>query len=174
MRGTIVNTAAPAQNSAANATVCDVAGNKTDDESGTSLFSKMYIIEKHLHSVCKVAPTLAAGIDVTATTGVGAWTLGAFSADIIAAGAVADPYDIHFISIEALDTATTYEIVLYYGAGDTEAGRVRVVKTGVNEATNNTSFISPIIPGGSRLRAKIATPGDNGEIARVSVFYHTY
>lgn len=164
----------PSKNSADNVYTRDVIGNKTDNESGDSLYSKIYIAEKHVHGACKVAPTLATGITVTATTGAGAWTLGAFSSDIIAAGAVADPFDIHYINIESLSANTTYELVLYYGAGDTEAGRVRFSRLNNNEAQNAVPFMSPLIPGGSRVRAKLATPADDGENCVISVYYHTY
>ena len=169
-----VSPSVPVKNSSDNILERDAVGNKTDDEAGTSLTSKAFILETHVHGVAKVAPTLASGISVVAANGVGSWTLGAFSDDIIAAGAVADPYDIHFISIESINTSTTYCIVLYAGNADTEVGRCRFVRTSTGERVAHLPFMTPLIPGGSRLRAKLATPDDNGEAITMSVAYHTY
>ena len=166
--------AVPAQNAADNVDCVDVIGNKTDDESGDSAMAKLYVLGHHIHGVSGVSPSLAAAIPVEATTGVGHWTLGAFSNDIIAANQIASPFDIHFIVIESMNTTTTYELVLYYGAGDTEAGRMRFVREAATTRSVSEPFMTPMIPANSRVRAKVATPDDNGEIITISVRYHTY
>jgi hypothetical protein len=33
---------------------------------------------------------------------------------------------------------------------------------------------SIVVPANSRIRAKIATPGNNGETLTISILYHTY
>lgn len=68
----------PVQNAAANWTVTDVVGNKTDDENGTSLYSRAYKLEQHVHTLCRVYPTIGAG-------GAG-WVAGAAFASAAAAG----------------------------------------------------------------------------------------
>lgn len=135
-------------------------------------------IEEHIHSPSKVAPTLASGITLTADGAV-AWTLGAFGADIIAAGAVTAPFDIHTISVEASDTAGTYEIVLYYGATDIECGRCRFTNTAAKTTRENICIVTSTaahdpIPANSRVRAKCAHEGGAGETVRISIQYHEY
>lgn len=129
------------------------------------------ILNDHVHRPSLVSPTLAAGINVN--DGGAAWTLGAFSADLIAAAAVPLQFDIHYISVELLSANDVYEIVLYYGAADTEYGRVRVTKNAAQDGTLNVPIQGPIIPAGSRVRYKMAT-ATGGRNCTISVFYHTY
>jgi hypothetical protein len=128
-------------------------------------------LTEHIHSASKVAPSLADGIVVTG--GAGAWELGAFSADIIAAGAQADDYDVHYVHIEATSANDEYEVVLYYGAGDTEAGRCRVLN-GTTLDSSTAPMMTPLISAGSRLRAKCASKSGGGDTVTISVQYHTY
>lgn len=163
----------PAQNSVNNVNIIDVVGNKTDDESGTSLMSGNYIIGRHFHSPAYVSPSLANGIVLTG--GVGAWQLGNFSADIIAAGAIGSPYDVHFVNISTASVADTYEIHFFYGASDTFAGSCRFTRAAA--ATADVSpfpVMTPIIPAGSRFRAKVASSSGGGDTCTLSLIYHIY
>ena len=58
---------------------------------------KLYEMAHHIHSKQQVAPSGA--VPITVTSAGGAWTLGNFSNDIIAAAAVTFRYDIHFVII---------------------------------------------------------------------------
>lgn len=134
-----------------------------------SLYDKMHNSEEHVHSASKVYPTLAAGVTLTAGA---AWTLGAF-AEIVPASTITSEFDIHHISVEALSAVEVYEIVLYYGAGDTECARVRATKAAALEGTLNVPVQTVLIPANSRIRAKVATAG-GGDTCDISIFYHTY
>jgi len=160
----------PAADTADNSTTRDVVGNKTDTSAGNSLYAHSEVLLDHVHSASEVFPTLANGI---AVTGGASWVLGVFSADLIGAGVVTDPFDIHHISVENLDTNAVYELVIYYGAGDTEAGRVRFTKNAVQDGTVNAPFQCVIIPGGSRVRAKIADSAGSS-IATIALMVHRY
>lgn len=131
----------------------------------------VHITEEHVHSAQKVAPSGAAGIVVT--SGVGAWNLGNFSNDIIAAGAEAFPFDIHGIDIGAPDANAEYEIVLYYGAGDTECGRATFTRTNALITSRSTTMMTPLIPAGSRVRAKLMDSA-GGSSCTIKVWYHNY
>ncbi len=131
--------------------------------------AKAHLVEEHVHTASQVYPTLAGGV---AVLGGGVWALGGF-VTIVAADVITERFDIHHICIEVLDAIETFEIVLYYGAGDVECGRVRVVKNAVMEGTQNVIILTPIIPANSRIRAKVATAG-GGDTATISIFYHTY
>lgn len=128
-------------------------------------------IETRLHSESRVYPTLANGVTITA--GVAAWTLGAF-ATIIPGGAITETFDIHYISIEDLSAVAVYELVLYYGATDEEAGKVRMTKNAVMDGTQNVPFQTVIIPASSQVRAKLASSTAVADTVDISVFYHTY
>lgn len=125
----------------------------------------------HIHSPQMVAPSGAAGI--TVTSNVAAWTLGNFSNDIIAANAVALPFDIHWIVVSGESVNADYELVLYYGAADTECGRLTFVRTNVLLGSHSMPMQTIIIPRNSRLRAKIMD-SVGGSAAIVKVLYHTY
>lgn len=166
-----INPLVPAQDSANNIQIRDVIGNKTDTEAGNSIYSKSVRIEEHIHSACKVYPTLASGI--TITCGTPAWTLGAF-ATIVPASTITSLFDVHWVSLENISAAGVYELILYYGATDIEAGRVRFTKTVTQDPTFNIPMQTIIIPANSQIRAKVASSGAAANTVDISIFYHTY
>lgn len=56
----------PSVNSADNVKSSDVIGNKSDGHDGSSIYSKLEILEDHVHAPSKVYPTLAGGVTLTA------------------------------------------------------------------------------------------------------------
>ena len=129
------------------------------------------IIDQHAHSVQRVAPSGAAGIALA--SGAGAWNLGNFSADIIAGGAVDDTFDIHGIDVQNPSANASYEIVIYYGAADTECGRVTFTRVNANLLSRATTLQTPILPAGSRVRAKMMD-SVGASTCNIKVWYHTY
>jgi hypothetical protein len=160
----------PPVDSAANIETRDVIGNKSDTHSGDSLVALAHTNEEHNHAVSKVYPTLAAGVTVTAAAG--AWTLGTL-VEIIPASTVTEDFDIHSVDVEDISANGIYELVLYYGAGDTEAGRIRIVQGSVTSAVLNTPIQTPIIPANSRVRAAVASAAGSQSVT-ISLRYHTY
>jgi len=76
----------------------------------TEISNDIEVIGDHIHSIARIYPTLAAGIDVTAN---GApWTLGS-AVEVIPASGVGDIFDIHHINIEDVTQDGVYELVLY-------------------------------------------------------------
>jgi len=127
-------------------------------------------LEHHIHSLQQVAPSGAAPIRVTAGA---IWTLGVFSNDIIAADAVPDRFDTHWAVISDPSANAHYELVLYYGATDIECARIGFTRAAVFVASISVPVITPILPKGSRLRAKLM--GSVADItADIRVFYHVY
>jgi hypothetical protein len=129
------------------------------------------IINEHLHSEQEVAPNGAASIAIASN--VAAWTFGAFTADIIAAGAVAYKFDIHHIFIASVSQNATYEIQLYYGAADTSACWVRFTRDAPFTSSIDLPTITHLIPAGSRIRAKMKDSAGGGT-AIISIYYHAY
>ncbi len=129
------------------------------------------LIEEHLHSPQLVAPSGAAGIALQ--SGAGAWTLGNFSNDIIAAGAEDDAFDLHGVDVENPNTNANYEIVFYYGATDIECGRVTFTRVNANLLSRSTTLQTGFIPAGSRVRAKMMDSVGNSTCS-VKVWYHHY
>ena len=157
----------PAADSADNANMRDVIGNKTDTQAGNSLYALVDTLNDHIHTEAKVYPTLANGVEVL---GGAAWTLGDF-VEIVPADTIAAPFDIHYINIEALSVAEVYEIVLY--AVSTEIGRIRVAKDAIQAGLNSKPITTPIIPANTQIRAKSASES-GADTATISLSYHTY
>ena len=130
-----------------------------------------HYIQEHLHRPQLVAPSGAGPIGLT--SGGGAWGLGNFSNDIIAADAVEDPYDVHWVVVEGPSANAWYEIVLYYGPADIECGRAAFGRTAVFTNSVSIPVMTEILPALSRLRAKIMD-SVGGSSVNMKVFYHTY
>lgn len=128
-------------------------------------------INEHVHSVQKVAPSGVAGILVTSHGD--AWTLGDFSNDIIATDFVPLKFDIHGVDVQAPSANANFELVLYYGAGDIECGRITFTRTNPTLFSRPSVIQTPILPPGSRVRAKLMDSG-GGASCTVKVWYHTY
>jgi len=127
-------------------------------------------LEHHIHSVQKVAPSGAAPITVTAGA---IWTLGVFSNDILAAGVAPYRFDTHWAVISDPSANAHFELVLYYGATDIECARISFTRAAVFVASISVPVITPILPKGSRLRAKLM--GSVADITTdIRVFYHIY
>jgi len=132
--------------------------------------SAFIIIDEHAHSVQKVAPSAAPGVLLTAGA---IWTLGVFSADIIAADAEDEPFDLHWADIEDPDANASYEIVFYYGPADIEVGRCKFTRLAVLFRSFQQHLQTPILPAGSRIRAKVMSSIADSTV-RVSILYHSY
>jgi len=163
----------PSADSADNVYAMDVVGNKSDTHAGDSLYSKVMRAEQHIHSASKVYPTLADGVTITSVSGAGTWTLGTV-VQVVPASTITNDFDVHYVSIESISANGVFELVLYYGAGDTEAGRVRFTKNAAQDSVLNIPIQTVIIPADSRVRAALASIDDGGQTADISLFYHEY
>lgn len=147
-------------------------GNNTDDHNGLTLFGRHNQQIEHIHSVQKVYPTLAAG--VTLTTHANTWVLGTI-VEIVPINTITAEFDIHEVLVEDVDTQDkTYELVLFYGAGDTECGRTRFAATSLKGGVPAVAMQTILIPANSRIRGQLAIDGGSGKTAKVSLRYHTY
>jgi len=157
----------PAADSADNNYMRDVVGNKTDRESGNSIYSMLHTVEEHLHNEQEVYPTLADGVNVP---GGAAWTLGNF-VEIIPASTITDAFDIHFVNVEALSANDTFQIVLY--CGTTEIGNVRVTKDATQAGLQSVPIVTPICAPNSQIQAKVAS-SSGSDTAKISLALHRY
>jgi hypothetical protein len=161
----------PSINSAGNTYAMDVIGNKSDDESGDSVYAEAYKNAKHIHTPCYCYPTLAAGITLASTTT--AWQLGTLT-QIVPASTIASPFDIHWISIEDASANGIYELHLFHGATDIFAGSIRFAKTAVMDATKNYPWQCPILPANDVIKGRLASNNAVADTATISVAYHVY
>jgi hypothetical protein len=167
-----VSLAVPSVDSANNASINDVTGNKNDTHNGTSTRAIAHKLDEHAHGAQKVYPTLADGI--TLTTAAGDWGLGTVT-QIVPASTIGSDFDIHEVVIEDVDTqGKTYELVLYAGAGDTEIGRTRFAASANKGGVPNATIQTDLVVADSRIRAALAIQDGGSKTAVVSIRYHTY
>jgi len=130
------------------------------------------ILEEHFHSAQKVYPTLADG--VTLTTESGDWQLGTIT-QIVPADAIGSMFDIHEVIVETVNTQDkAYELVLYYGASDTECGRVRFRADTNKGSVNVATMQTPLIPADSKISGALAIQDGGSKTAVISLRYHLY
>lgn len=137
------------------------------------IFSYLRNNYKHIHNPYKVYPTLASGVQLTASTT--AWELGSIT-EIIPAGVVPEDFDIHEVKPEAIDSTEVYEIVLYEGpsGSEVELGRCRI-SNNTNVSSKTPSLItSKVIEYGTRISGAVATGSSNSDTITVSLAYHEY
>jgi hypothetical protein len=164
----------PSKNSLNNIVESDVIGNKTDDEIGDSIYSKLYIIGKHLHSKSKVYPTLASAktINKVNTT---SWGLDASTVEIIPANTITEIFDIHYINIGSISANDEYEILLFEGTvgNEVEIARGSFDRT-VTVSEGSLPIQTDLIPANTRISAKLTSLGANARNISVKLHYHEY
>jgi len=124
-----------------------------------------------VHACGRIAPSGAAPI--TLTSDGTAWTLGNFSNDIIADGAVPQSFAIHWMVISNPDQNAWYDIVLYYGATDIECARTTFARENNFVNSINVPVQMRVMPAGTRVRAKMMDSVGGGS-CDIKVIYHQY
>lgn len=167
------NVPVPPVNSVDNTYQSDAIGNKSDDEDGSSLYARAYKTDRHDHSIARVYPSMAAGIDVTKAAAL--WTLGAFAV-MIPAGTITAPFDIHGVGFDAIPANGVYELVIYAGpdGGESEVARIRFARTAAGSVELESPCQTPIIAANSQIKAKLAGSNGAATVVPISLRYHTY
>jgi hypothetical protein len=165
-------TQVPDADSTANDTVRDVVGSKLDTVSSESLSGRAHSVEEHMHTASKCYPTLADGVTITAEAA--DWGVGGALVEIVPASTITSIFDIHYVNIEDISAARTYELILYYGAGDTECARFRFTKSAGLDPVLDRGIQTDKIPANSRIRARLASAGAVADTADISLQYHEY
>jgi hypothetical protein len=160
----------PTADSAANTTLRDVVGNKTDTVAGDSLYALTLDVYENMNRQVYVYPTLAAG--ATVLSGTADWSYGAY-AEVVPASTITNDYHIRSVQIETCDENAIFQLELYSGAGDTLVSAVRFSVAGGFFGNSVYVIGSAHVAANSRLRARIAS--SNGTAAQatttVSVSY---
>jgi hypothetical protein len=162
-----------ATNTTNNNTINDVIGSKLDDESGNSLYSKAYTVERHMHSEQYMYPTLANGVTVTSSAAI--WTLGAYAV-VIPANTITNPFDIHAIHVGTFSANDIYEIQLFSGSDGAEKhiGTSRLARTNATNPGSILPMTTPLINANTQIKAALASMGGANESIRIAIIYHTY
>lgn len=159
----------PTADGTENLAMRDVVGNRNDNHVGVNTVAgRIHSAEDHIHHVSLIQPNLADGILVTANVAV--WTLGAF-AEIAAANAITEDFDIHFISAE-LSAADEYQLELY--CETTVIAKVHITRPAGALTVTQLPIATPICLANSQIQAKLASKGGGVRTAVVTIGYHTY
>jgi hypothetical protein len=166
--------AVPSTNSSANSHERDVVGSKLDDEGGNSIYSKLYILERHFHSPAKVYPTLANEVTVSKDVAA-AWGITSTIVQIIPANTVTVPFDIHYINLGVISNNDAYELILYKGAALSE---VEIGRVSFDRSTTTTEGSIPIqtelLPANTRVSARLTSGSGNTRSCGIKLHYHEY
>lgn len=102
--------------SAANVTILDVIGNKTDTHAGNSIKAHVDELYDQFQLERKTYPSLAAGVTVISSAT--PWAYGSYAV-IVPASTITRDYHILSVSIETCNVAAgVFQLELYKGAGD--------------------------------------------------------
>ena len=119
-----------------------------------------------------VYPTGAAG--VTVTTDADAWVLGGFT-EIVPINTITKDFDIHFVNIEGISAAGTYELLFYAAEVFLSCERFTVVGTPANRIYIPRNIITPLTVANSQIQAKVMSDNAASEdTCTLSVAYHVY
>jgi len=172
--------AVPTKNSSANTSARDVMGSKEDDEDGNSVYSYLYIINKHFHSIGMVYPLLADPVTLQKQSGIWA-AFNTTTTEIIPANTVTVPFDLHFANVTNLSATGNYLIAFYYGAIGAEVlcGYSVATRTAVGGTEGSCPIISGLatgkpIPANSRISAALSSGNNAQDTLQIKVQYHGY
>jgi hypothetical protein len=148
--------AVPLQNSVNNVTTLDVIGQKTDTEVGNSVYSLLYRLDVDHHAATNVYPSLAAGAQIISAAA--DWAYG-ISTDIVpAAGGIATDFRLRFLILEACSDDGVFQLELTYGNADIIFLTMRYAVIGGFFGNQILQMLSSVlIPGGSRVRGRLAS-----------------
>ena len=164
----------PVQNSSSNVNERDVVGNKTDNELGNSLYSKLYLLEKHFHSAAKVYPTLDSAIIINKVNS-SAWGLDVGYTQIIPLTTITFPFDIHFINLETISSNDQYELLLFTGPIGSEKEIARVsFERGTSATDSSIQCQTELLAANSRISAKLTSLATSSRNISLKLHYHEY
>jgi len=164
----------PLKNSVNNIKETDVIGNKTDDVLGNSIYSKLYILEKHIHSPAKVYPTLALATIINKVNS-SAWGLDATFTQIIPLNTITVPFDIHFINLETISSNDQYELLLFEGGIGNEKEIARVsFERGTSATDSSIPCQTELLAANSRVSAKLTSLATSARNISLKLHYHEY
>jgi len=165
----------PKADSADNAFPGDVIGNKNDEHTGDSLYSKTYILDSHIHKGIFTRPNLANGI--TLIKAAGAWAAYPAPTEIIAASDIARDFDFHWMSISGISANGEYQIQLYTGASGSEIALgegFTASRSAVQSQEGTRPIQSVIIPAGTRISAALSSSNSAADTIKIKLEGHTY
>jgi len=149
------NPRVPDANSADNANISDVIGNKDDTWQGDSIYAVLAGQYAALHRETLVYPTLAGGSTLISPAGL--WTWGAYGT-IVPAGTITTDYRLLTIMIESCTVANgVFELELYKGATDDLIAALRFAVVGGFWGNVRYRIAAESVESGLQIRGRLAS-----------------
>jgi hypothetical protein len=164
----------PSPNSSDNNYLRDVVGNKLDDESGNSLYSHSYMFEKHIHNDSFIRPYLGSSVLIQKASGT--WAAFPTPTQIIAAGDIIEPFDLHFLNISNISANGEYQIGLFYGPAlsETLVNVYGTAKNAIQSQEGSRVILTRLFPANTRISVALTGDPVAQETLRLFVEGHTY
>jgi hypothetical protein len=156
----------PTADSAANTSIRDVIGNKTDTVAGDSIYAMQLDVYENINQQVYVYPTLAAGATVVSANA--DWTYGAY-AEVVPASTITSDFHIRSVQIETCDENAIFQLELYSGAGDTLVSAIRFAVAGGFFGNSVYVIGSAHIAANARIRARLASSNGTAAIATATI-----
>ena len=143
-----------------------VALDSTGEMVADSLGDKVTELLAHINAEGQVYPTLAAGATIVSSNT--DWVLGAVT-EVVPINTITTIFHVHDVSIESCDRDAVFELVLYYGAGDTEFSRKRFAISGGFFGNVQIPMTGVKVPANSRVRAALASSNGTALVATITM-----
>lgn len=134
-----------------------------------------YMSYYHVHSPSIVFPRDADPKTLAAVNDANTWSEGN-KVEIIAAGAIADPFDIHFVILGDISADGNYVVKLYTGPIGTPVfwGECAFARDTNQVRGSQIPIQGPPVPAGTRISASLLSGANNGETVEIKLYTHTY
>ena len=143
-----------------------------NNNSNDIMLSYLEINEEHNHSIDKCSVNATNAPVFTASTA--SWAYGGY-VEVIAAGAVSNPFDIHYINAGAVSDVGTYQYQLAQGTAGNESliATGRIARLSVQSGAMSVPTQTPVLDAGTRVSMRIASNVTSSTLV-ASVQYHEY
>ena len=177
------DTPAVAADSTANATIADVVGNKSDKSfsdgaANPSVIGHLMAGYNHVHDSSRVHPRTSDDVPLAAITVAGHATALTFGSwvEIIAANAIDELFDMHFVLLGSISAVDDYVLQLGYGASGSEVfwGECAFTRDTNQMRASWVPIQGPPVSANTRIAARLASTGGGADSADVKLYTHKY
>ncbi len=151
-----------------------VVGTNADTHDVNTISGKIEQLIEHFHSVGNATPELANPISLQKASG--AWAAYPTPTEIIAAGVIADDFDIHWVTVSAISANGDYTIRLYQGGAGSEEliDVLPVARNAVQSQEGSTPALTPLMDGGTRISAALSSGNIAQDTVEIKLRWHCY
>ena len=134
-----------------------VTGTNADNHDVNTLSGKSHMLQEHTHSVAMIHPELVDPISLQKAAGV--WAAYGTPTEIVAAGAIAEDFDLHFGIISAISANGDYTLEIYQGPAlsEVQIAHIAVSRNAAQSQEGAIPIITPLISADTRISAALSS-----------------